>query len=55
MRNHQEQRFCLKNELSQSSSQLSREEQERVDSSIHFEKALESYLSEENASNQGQV
>ena len=53
MRNHQEQWFCLKDELSQSSIQLSWEEQERVDSSISIEKALESYLSEESASNQG--
>ena len=53
MRNHKEQRFCLKNELSQSSIQLSWEEQERVDFSINIEKALESYLSEESASNRG--
>ena len=53
MRNHQEQWFCLKDELSQSSIQLSWEEQERVDSSINIEKTLESYLSEESASNQG--
>ena len=53
MHHHKEQWFYLKDELPQSSFQLSWEEQERVDSSINIEKTLESYLSEESASNQG--